>query len=78
MATPNSMPRKANPLHLQILSALIETKPVSWVKRTLDPNSDPKKPVVNKTTVAGFEVVSALAQNVSSENIDRIAKRWIR
>ncbi|AEK07339.1 hypothetical protein PBI_MYXUS_68 [Mycobacterium phage Myxus] len=48
MATPNAMPKKANPLHQQILGALVANRPVT-----------------------------KLARNVSDENIDRLAKRWL-
>ncbi|QGJ88820.1 hypothetical protein SEA_YECEY3_69 [Mycobacterium phage Yecey3] len=46
--TPNAMPKKRNPLHQTILSALLANKPVT-----------------------------KLARNVSDENIDRMAKRWL-
>ncbi|AKF14232.1 hypothetical protein SEA_GAIL_67 [Mycobacterium phage Gail] len=49
MATPNQMPKRANPLHQQILSGLLANR---------------------KST--------PLAANVSDENIERAAKRWIK
>ena len=74
MTTPNAMPRKANPLHQQILAGLIEAKPVSWVKKTWN---DERKDV-DTVKVNHVEPRFPLARNVSAENIDRIAKRWLR
>ncbi|AGK85828.1 hypothetical protein Chy1_0061 [Mycobacterium phage Chy1] len=78
MTTPNAMPRKANPLHQQVLGALIKTRPTVWTHKAIDPESpDPKKPRVIETKVHGREV-TGLARNVSEENVDRLAKRWIK
>ncbi|MCV7016760.1 hypothetical protein [Mycolicibacterium aichiense] len=78
MTTPNAMPKKLNPIHQQILGDLIKTKPVSWTHKSLDPESpDPKKPNVIKTKVVGIELANGLARNVSEENVDRLAKRWV-
>ncbi|ALF00936.1 hypothetical protein SEA_SERENITY_69 [Mycobacterium phage Serenity] len=78
MTTPNAMPRKANPLHQQVLGALIKTKPTVWTHKRIDPTSpDPRKPRVLETKVHGREF-TGLARNVSEENVDRIAKRWMR
>jgi hypothetical protein len=72
------MPRKANALHQQILGKLIETKLVSWTHKSIDPASpDPKKPLIIETKVTGTEF-TGLARNVSNENVDRLAKRWIK
>ncbi|QTF81487.1 hypothetical protein SEA_TARSUSIV_63 [Mycobacterium phage TarsusIV] len=76
MATPNAMPKKANVIHQQILSGLLATKPVSWARKTLV-KVDGKEEVV-KTTVTHQEPRFALARNVSDENIDRMAQRWLR
>ncbi|AYD87091.1 hypothetical protein SEA_NICOLETERA_64 [Mycobacterium phage NicoleTera] len=79
MATPNAMPKRTNPLHQQILSALLATKPTSWTHKRIDPESpDPKKPRVIETKVVGQEPRFPLARNVSDFNIDRAAKRWLR
>ena len=78
MPTPNAMPRKANGLHQQVLAGLIFTKPASWTQKTIDPASpDPKEPRVIKTKHSGREV-TGLARNVSTENVDRLARRWIK
>ncbi|AIK67781.1 hypothetical protein AVV38_gp38 [Mycobacterium phage Piro94] len=76
MATPNAMPKKANVIHQQILSGLLATKPVSWARKTLV-KVDGKEAVV-KTTITHQEPRFPLARNVSDENIDRMARRWIR
>lgn len=76
-ATPNSMPRKANPIHQQILSGLLETKPVSWVHKKLVDKSDPKSDVV-KTRVTGSELRNPLARALSDANLEILAKRWMR
>ncbi|AIW02958.1 hypothetical protein KIY87_gp37 [Mycobacterium phage Malec] len=75
--TPNAMPKKGNVIHQQILSGLLATKPVSWARKTIVKGKDGKDEVV-KTTVTNQEPRFALARNVSEENIDRIAKRWLR
>jgi len=75
--TPNAMPRKANPIHQQILGGLIATKPVSWDHKILVKGKDDKEQVV-KTKVTGTALRFPLAQNVSDENVDRMARRWIR
>ncbi|QJD50270.1 hypothetical protein SEA_IWOKEUPLIKEDIS_67 [Mycobacterium phage Iwokeuplikedis] len=74
-ATPNAMPKKANVIHQQILSGLLATKPAGWVKKTLV-KIDGKEDVV-KTKVSRQELRFPLAQNVSDENVDRMARRWI-
>ncbi|WKW87278.1 hypothetical protein SEA_CHARGERPOWER_63 [Mycobacterium phage Chargerpower] len=63
MATPNQMPKKANPLHQQILSALL-SNPVRRV------------PVAKGSAIT--RPVGTLANNVSEENIERAARRWIK
>ncbi|QGJ87792.1 hypothetical protein SEA_BIANCATRI92_67 [Mycobacterium phage BiancaTri92] len=76
MATPNSMPKRTNPLHQQILSGLLATKPATWARKTIV-KVDGKDEVV-KTTVTHQEPRFALARNVSEENIDRMGRRWLR
>ncbi|ASZ75496.1 hypothetical protein KIW74_gp32 [Mycobacterium phage Kimona] len=76
-ATPNSMPRKANPLHQKVLAGLIETKPFSWSQKKLGKDKDGKE-VVNKVKVTGTALRYPLAQNVSEDNVERIARRWVR
>ncbi|AGT14317.1 hypothetical protein ADZZY_69 [Mycobacterium phage Adzzy] len=79
MTTPLAMPRKASTIHQQVLGDLIKTRPTTWTHKTLDPTSpDPKKPRVLETKRKGTELVAGLARNVSAENVDRIAKRWMR
>ena len=77
MPTPNQMPTKANPLHQQILAGLIETKPVSWVKKTLSKDDDGKE-TVESTKVTHHGLRFPLAQNVSDLNVNRSAKGFIK
>lgn len=76
MTTPNAMPKKSSRIGQQIVSALLATKPVSWIHKAIDEDAtvDPKKPVVVKTKREGTELRFPLARNVASPNIDRIAK----
>ncbi|ASZ75232.1 hypothetical protein PBI_MISSWHITE_66 [Mycobacterium phage MissWhite] len=77
MTTPNAMPRKVSPLRQQVLGALIKTRTTVWTQKRIDPESpDPRKPRVIETKVHGREF-TGLARNVSEENVDRLAKRWI-
>lgn len=85
MATPNQMPRKPlptagwhrrNPLAPQILSALIETKPASWELKTLAKDGDGKE-IVKTRKVTNNALRYALAQNVSEESVERLARRWL-
>ncbi|AGR46480.1 hypothetical protein ODIN_66 [Mycobacterium phage Odin] len=79
MTTPNAMPRKANQMHQQVIGDLIKTRPTTWTQKTIDPESpDPKKPRVIETKRKGSELSAGLARNVSAENVDRAAKRWLR
>ena len=77
MATPNQMPRKTNPLHLQLLAGLIETAPVSWTRKTLGKDKDGKE-VVESTKVQHQALRSPLAQNVSALNVERAAAGWTK
>lgn len=77
MTTPNAMPRKVG-IHQLMLARMIETRPFSWVHKVIDPESpDPRKPNVLKTKVASYELASPLAQNISTLNVERAAKRWV-
>lgn len=68
---------KANLNHQKILAALVETKPVSWTHKRIDPASaDPRKPEVISTKVTGTELRFPLARNVSEFNVERAARRW--
>ena len=76
MPTPNQMPNKANPLHQQLLAGLIETKAVSWDRKSLSKDKDGKE-VLNTTKVTRQGLRFPLAQNVSEDSIERAAKRWL-
>lgn len=68
---PKPTPRP-NLIHQQLLGGLIETKLTSWFHKTIDPKTDD----VVKTKVSGTELVCALAQNVSWDNVERAMNRW--
>lgn len=78
--TPNQMAPKidrTNPLHLSLLSNLLATKPVSWIRKTLVPNpKDAEKPLVVETKITGSELRYPLARNVSELSVDRAARKW--
>lgn len=65
-------------IQAQILGNLLDTKPVSWTHKSIDPNSqDPNKPDIIETKVPGVELKFPLAKNVSNENVENLAERWI-
>ncbi|AEJ94546.1 hypothetical protein FGG52_gp58 [Mycobacterium phage Backyardigan] len=66
---------KRNLVHQQLLSGLIETKPVSWARKTLAKDNNGKEIVV-KTTQTRQGLRFPLAQNVSNFNVDLAARRW--
>lgn len=72
MAKPH---KKANRLHQQLLGTLIETKPVSYTKKTLGKDKDGKEVVLN-TQVTHDVLRFPLAQNISEQSVERAAQRW--
>ncbi|AER48774.1 hypothetical protein SEA_FAYELY_66 [Mycobacterium phage Fayely] len=76
MATPNAMPRKTSPIHQQILSSLLATKPVTSTFKRVVKGDDGKDAVV-ETKVVRQGLRAPLAQNVTELNVDRMAKRWL-
>ncbi|AEJ92369.1 hypothetical protein TIMSHEL_65 [Mycobacterium phage Timshel] len=70
-ATPNAMPRKANPLHQIILKGLLDNK--QTVRTEVRGKRGKKGWEEREVQVA----VPTLAGNVSDLNIDIAAKRWI-
>ena len=76
MATPNQMPKKPNQLRQQVVSQLIESRPASWTRKTLTKNEDGKE-TVKSEKVAQSELRFPLAQNMSWDSVERLAKRWI-
>ncbi|AOT24716.1 hypothetical protein PBI_STASIA_60 [Mycobacterium phage Stasia] len=66
---------KRNLVHQQLLSGLIETKPVSWARKSLAKDKDGKEQVV-KTTITRQGLRYPLAQNVSNHNVELAARRW--
>ncbi len=71
------MPKRVNAIHQQILSGLIEAKPVSSTFKRVTKDADGKEQVV-AVKVSRPGLLSPLAQNVSDENVDRLSRRWIR
>lgn len=71
MTTPKPQARM-NPMHQQILGALIKTKPTSWNHRKIDPATGE----LTQTVVTGTALANPLAANVSAATIERMAQRW--
>lgn len=75
---PSAMPKKANPIHLQLLGGLLETKKVSWTQKKVDPRSEnPRKPELIEVVRDGSELKYPLARNVSEASVEQAAKRWL-
>ncbi|BCP36403.1 hypothetical protein MINTMi198_17730 [Mycobacterium intracellulare M.i.198] len=70
---PSAMPRKANVIHQQILSGLLANK--TTTRTELRERRDKKGAWTQQEVPVS---VPTLAGNVSEENVDRIARRWIR
>lgn len=71
---PNQMPSKPSNLRQQLLAGLIETKPTSWSRKEWDDEKKEERTVA----VTRDSLKFPLAQNVSSANVDALAKRWIK
>lgn len=67
--------KKQNLVKQSLLAGLIETKPTSWERKSLGKDEDGKE-VLNTTKVTHNALRYALAQNVSGENVERLARRW--
>ena len=78
MTTPNQMPRSNSPFASQLVSSLIKTKPAGLSRKVLTKDADGKETVVSVPVVHGHTLVSPLARNVSEDNVERAAKRWLR
>jgi hypothetical protein len=76
MAKPNEMPKKANPVRQQVVSNLIETRPASWTKKVLAKDADGKE-TVESVKVERRELKFSFALNMSEENVERLAQRWL-
>ena len=77
MTTPNEMPKKKNQIQQQALMGLIEIAPSSWDRKTLVKGEDGKETIETKRVTRSV-LRNALAYNVSEENVERAAKRWVR
>lgn len=74
MTTPNQMPNKPNKIRMQVLSGLIALAPYSWQRKSLSRDEDGKE-VVTTTQVTRAGLRYPLAQNVSEESVENLAKR---
>lgn len=77
MTTPNAMPKQTNKIRQQVLGSLIDSKPASRTVKTLAKDADGKE-IVKETKVSRQELRNPLAYNVSEENVERLAKRWLK
>jgi hypothetical protein len=66
---------KIHPIRLAILGGLIETHPASRKHKVWDAEAGG---VVETTISTGNALRFPLAQNVSAENVERLARRWAR
>ena len=74
---PSAMPRNNSHLHQQVLAGIIKTKPASWTRKVLAKDADGKE-VVNTVSVTYEDALQfPLAQNISEENVERAARRWM-
>lgn len=73
---PNNMPKRPNPIRQRIVGDLIHTLPTSWTRKTLGKSGDGKE-VIEETKVKHLSLRFPLAQNVSDENVERIARRFL-
>ena len=68
--------KKANRTHQQLRAGLIETKPTSWERKALSKDEEGNE-IVNTVKVAHDALRFPLARNVSEENVERAARRWL-
>lgn len=73
---PNHMPKSNNRIRTQIVDGLITTAPSTWKKKSLAKDKDGKEKV--ETTHVTNEVLRfPLAQNVSDDSVERLARKWL-
>lgn len=77
MSTPNQMPKKQNKLKVQVIDGLISVSPSTWTRKVLGKDGDGKETVENERVVRDV-LRFPLAQNVSNDNVERAASRWLR
>lgn len=77
MTTPNQMPDKRDNTGRRIVGDLIQTVPASWTRKTLRKDEEGKEKV-ESVTVNYQALRYPLAQNVSEENVERAAWRWLK
>lgn len=73
---PNNMPRTNNKMRTQIVDSLIATTPAVWKKKVVKRDEDGKE-VFETIDVAASALRFPLAQNMSDENVERLARKWL-
>ena len=76
MTTPNQMPKKPNPIKLQIVDALLSMSPSSWERKSIS-RDDNGKEVVATSRVVRSVLRYPLAQNVSDQSVESVAARFL-
>lgn len=74
---PSVMPKNTNKIRQQILGALIDSKTANRTVKALVKDADGKE-IFKETKVKRQELRNPLAYNVSEENVERLAKRWLK
>lgn len=73
---PNEMPNKNKAVQVRLLAGLTETQASSWDRKNLSRDKEGKE-VLDTVKVTHTVVRYPLAQNVSEDNVERAAKRWL-
>jgi len=77
LTTPNKMPQSISKLKEQLVYGLIAISPSAWERKSLA-RDDAGKEVVETQRVVRSVLRHSFAQNVSEENVERLANRWIK
>ena len=70
------MPKKNNAIHTKVVDGLVSISPSVWKKKDLVTDKDGKEQVVT-TSITRSALRYPLAQNVSDDNVERLARRWL-
>lgn len=76
MTTPNQMPKKPNKTKMHVLSGLISLSTSDWERKSLA-RDDQGKEAVQTTRVTRNILRYPLAQNVSEQSVESLAKRLL-
>lgn len=74
--SPGDMPSRPDRTRQKVVGDLIHTVPTSWDRKSLK-KDDAGKDVVESEKVWHQQLRYPLAQNVSAESVERLAKRWL-